>query len=70
MSQFSIWLCEHIYVKYSTLSEFSKDIGLDRDTIYKHIYMDIVPRRSSIKKYAEFFGVDEWFLYSLIADDS
>lgn len=53
-----------------TISRLSEETHISRPTISSHMYGIRLPYRSSLRIYAEYFGVDYWDLYEMVLNDS
>lgn len=66
---FGTWLDHAIREKNMSGYEFAKIIGFAESTISAHIRGVKHPNMNSIRKYARYFGVNEYDLAQLVTED-
>lgn len=66
---FGSWLRAVIEREGITVNELANEIGLSRTSVSYHLNGKRKPHLYAIKKYAEYFGVNLWFVYNLVESD-
>lgn len=70
MGLFSTWLFEQMNERNLSINQLSKDTYIVRQTISSHLRGIHLPYRSTLRIYALYFGVDFWYLYEMVLEDS
>lgn len=69
-NRFGDWLHNKLIDAEMTESELANELGLTRVTISNHIRGSVIPHRSTLELYAEYFGTPWCVLYEMTLDDS
>lgn len=63
---FGEWLYKQLVDRNMTTQELATALGFTRATISNHVHGNFSPNRTSLRKYADYFGVNYWELYELV----
>lgn len=69
IGQFGTWLFGAIDEKYDSISSASKDLNLDRGTLYHHVLMQSKPDIKVLSKYSEHFSISVDDFIRIINED-
>lgn len=67
---FSNWLYSVMEANNLSISKLSAETYISRPTISDHLHGHRLPYRNTLRIYADYFGVNYWWLYEMVLKDS